>query len=244
MWESGVRRGSTCIPQWWTRSTAESGAETQLGWEAVRETSGQVLTFNGVPIDAFFYSTCGGQTAAGTEVFVGANRPYLQSVCRPGRERRGLLPLFSPLSLARGVDRRSAEDHLAGSPRAPRFAKCGRSRSCERPARTGWRGSPSESMMTKCAVDGPSGAAGAAPGEEPLLRSGAFTLTESREGRVVTGLVAEGRGSGHGVGFCQWGAVGRARAGPGISARSWPPTFPARRSSGCTELSPTPGDHE
>jgi stage II sporulation protein D len=48
---------------------------------------------------------------------------------------------------------------------------------------------------------------------EPLLRSGAFTLTESREGGLLTGLVADGRGSGHGVGFCQWGAVGRARAG-------------------------------
>jgi stage II sporulation protein D len=31
----------------------------------------------------------------------------------------------------------------------------------------------------------------------------------------VTRLVAEGNGNGHGVGFCQWGAVGRARAGQG-----------------------------
>jgi stage II sporulation protein D len=29
----------------------------------------------------------------------------------------------------------------------------------------------------------------------------------------VSRLVAEGSGTGHGVGFCQWGAVGRARAG-------------------------------
>ena len=29
----------------------------------------------------------------------------------------------------------------------------------------------------------------------------------------MTRLVADGAGAGHGVGFCQWGAVGRARAG-------------------------------
>ncbi|MGE5231702.1 MAG: stage II sporulation protein SpoIID, partial [Deltaproteobacteria bacterium] len=46
-----------------------------------------------------------------------------------------------------------------------------------------------------------------------ILRSTAFDLTLSRAGPRVTRLVAEGRGNGHGVGFCQWGAVGRARAG-------------------------------
>jgi stage II sporulation protein D len=46
-----------------------------------------------------------------------------------------------------------------------------------------------------------------------ILRSNAFDLTVSGAGRRVTRLVAEGSGNGHGVGFCQWGAVGRARAG-------------------------------
>jgi stage II sporulation protein D len=35
---------------------------------------------------------------------------------------------------------------------------------------------------------------------------------EYRDG-VVDRLRADGRGWGHGVGMCQWGAVGRARAG-------------------------------
>jgi stage II sporulation protein D len=30
---------------------------------------------------------------------------------------------------------------------------------------------------------------------------------------VVTSLELRGRGNGHGVGMCQWGAIGRARAG-------------------------------
>ena len=46
-----------------------------------------------------------------------------------------------------------------------------------------------------------------------MLRSTAFTLDVQKSGGRVTRLVAEGGGNGHGVGLCQWGAVGRARAG-------------------------------
>jgi stage II sporulation protein D len=51
------------------------------------------------------------------------------------------------------------------------------------------------------------------PASGDLLRSAAFTLSASRSGREITRLVAEGSGAGHGVGMCQWGAVGRSRAG-------------------------------
>ena len=54
--------------------------ETPLAWWAVRGTTGQVLTWQGGLIDAFFSSTCGGRTAEGTEVYVGADRPYLRSI--------------------------------------------------------------------------------------------------------------------------------------------------------------------
>ena len=46
-----------------------------------------------------------------------------------------------------------------------------------------------------------------------ILRSNTFTLSVSRSGRRLTRLVADGGGNGHGVGLCQWGAVGRARMG-------------------------------
>jgi stage II sporulation protein D len=49
-----------------------------------------------------------------------------------------------------------------------------------------------------------------------LLRSTAFNLTATGGGGAVTHLTLDGMGSGHGVGFCQWGAVGRARAGQGF----------------------------
>jgi stage II sporulation protein D len=51
------------------------------------------------------------------------------------------------------------------------------------------------------------------PASGELLRSNAFTLVASASNGMVTHLTVDGMGSGHGVGLCQWGAVGRARAG-------------------------------
>ena len=48
------------------------------------------------------------------------------------------------------------------------------------------------------------------PPSGDLLRSNDFSLTVTRVGRRVTRLVADGAGVGHGVGLCQWGAVGRS----------------------------------
>lgn len=49
-------------------------------------------------------------------------------------------------------------------------------------------------------------------GDRPLW-SAAFQVEVTRTDGEVTRLVAAGAGSGHGVGMCQWGAIGRARAG-------------------------------
>jgi stage II sporulation protein D len=51
------------------------------------------------------------------------------------------------------------------------------------------------------------------PAPDQLLQSAAFRVFVTRDPSGVTRLTTEGTGSGHGVGFCQWGAIGRARAG-------------------------------
>jgi stage II sporulation protein D len=66
---------------------------------------------------------------------------------------------------------------------------------------------------TDARVTGPAVRQVLRPPSGELLRSSAFTLTTTGAGRRVTRLVADGGGAGHGVGFCQWGAVGRSRAG-------------------------------
>jgi len=46
-----------------------------------------------------------------------------------------------------------------------------------------------------------------------LLNGSYFSVTTERaNGRLVRAVI-RGNGYGHGVGMCQWGAIGRARAG-------------------------------
>jgi stage II sporulation protein D len=46
-----------------------------------------------------------------------------------------------------------------------------------------------------------------------ILNSTFFDYTASTNGGEVSSLTINGRGYGHGIGMCQWGAIGRARAG-------------------------------
>ena len=49
--------------------------------------------------------------------------------------------------------------------------------------------------------------------EGAMLLSTFFRISVEPGDNGLGRVVAEGRGSGHGVGMCQWGAIGRARAG-------------------------------
>jgi stage II sporulation protein D len=46
-----------------------------------------------------------------------------------------------------------------------------------------------------------------------ILNSTLFNLIVSSNAGEVSSLTINGRGYGHGIGMCQWGAIGRARAG-------------------------------
>jgi stage II sporulation protein D len=52
--------------------------DTRIAY-AVEETAGEILTFNGCPIEPFYHSTCGGRTENPEDVF-GKSYPYLKSV--------------------------------------------------------------------------------------------------------------------------------------------------------------------
>ena len=197
------------------------GSETAMSWEAVRATRAQVLTWRGRPIDAFFFSTCGGRTESGAAVFQLAGDPYLQSVsdvdgdglayCRFSprfrwREEysgdsleamlRRTLPGLTQLSSA-AVSRVEA---VKVSRRTP----SGRVDAVE--FRLGGRRAAVSGQAVRRAFLLPNG---------EMLRSTAFDIEERADGARVGWLAIDGRGAGHGVGFCQWGAVGRAREGQG-----------------------------
>jgi len=197
-----------------------AASETPEGRAAVDATRGWILTYGGVPIDAFFYSTCGGRTADGTEVFRAADRPYLRSVADvadDGTAYCSISPRF------RWHEEWTGEALRATLRRTLPAAGGGTTASDVsevRDVRVSYRTPSGRVGQVTIAlrrgdvrVDGPSVRQVLRPVSGELLRSSTFTLTVSGAGRRVTRLVADGAGAGHGVGFCQWGAVGRSRAG-------------------------------
>jgi stage II sporulation protein D len=194
-------------------------AETPEGRAAVSETRGRVLTYNGAPIEAFYFSTCGGRTADGFEVFRGATRPYLRSIsdvadngvayCRISpryRWREEWTGEALRASLERHLPRvgtRSQRIDGIADVRVTRRSASGRVD--ELAIRVGG---------SEVQVDGHARirqTLRTSAGD--LLRSTAFSLVVTGAGTRVTNLAVEGTGAGHGVGLCQWGAVGRARTG-------------------------------
>lgn len=200
-------------------------AETPEGNAAVRATTGLVLTYRGQLITGFFHSTCGYATATAGEAFRGvADLPYLRSVSdrRPGRGGGyycDLSPRFRwtvewDQGTLHDILRRNVSRVLGISE-----ATVGEVRDV-RVHRTGRSGRATELRIDVGRGEIPVGAPDiravlATPEGQPL-GSTAIQLHPERSGDRLVRLVAAGAGWGHGVGMCQWGAVGRARAGQDV----------------------------
>jgi len=195
------------------------GAETAQSWEAVRATRAEIVTWKGQPIDAFFYSTCGGRTESGAAVFQLAGDPYLKSVsdldpngqayCRfsprfrwreeySGDSLEAMLRRTLPGLTSVNASSVSRIEEVKVSRRTP----SGRVEAVE--FKLNGRHVSVSGQAVRRAFLLPDGG---------MLRSTAFDVQERADGSRVSWLAIDGRGAGHGVGFCQWGAVGRAREG-------------------------------
>lgn len=195
------------------------GAETPEGTAAVEATRGQVVTYGGAPIDAFFYSTCGGRTADGTEVFRDADRPYLRSVSDVGSDGLAycrISPRYQWREEWSGADLLATLRRTLPAVLGMASDRAGEVRDLRVVARTGsGRVDQLALGFTRSEVQVPGRQIRQvlrAPSGD-ILRSTAFTLAVHHTGKRIRQVVAEGNGAGHGVGLCQWGAVGRARAG-------------------------------
>jgi stage II sporulation protein D len=194
------------------------GFEYPLATLAVAQTRGEILTFNGTLIDAFFHSTCGGTTEEGSAVFAWAGRPYLRSirdVDEQGRAWCAISPRFRWQERWTGEAlARTLRETLppSGGP----AALAGELRDIRILERTGTgRVARIEvaGRRTSHVVTGAVARNLFRTGDGSSLRSARFSVQLTREGERIVQLVIEGGGAGHGVGMCQWGAIGRARAG-------------------------------
>jgi stage II sporulation protein D len=205
-----------------TRDQVYNGvaAETPQAWDAVRRTAGQVLRYRGVIIDAFFHSTCGFSTAGVEEAFAtGRTRPYLRPVSdqyAKGHYYCDISPRFRwreewDAQKLRAIFTRTlpAVTPIGGDGLQPITDV-----EVTRTTRSG-RVGELRIVFEHGDVRIPGGAVRSVlrPEVDRSLSSTAFQLTVTKDGGRLTRLVAAGAGSGHAVGMCQWGAVGRARAG-------------------------------
>ena len=82
---------SACCQAWSSEDALEAkyGAELPQYWDkasaAVTETAGEILTYDGAPIEAVYFSCSGGSTEAAVAVW-GTDVPYLQAVESPGEQ--------------------------------------------------------------------------------------------------------------------------------------------------------------
>ena len=160
---------------------------------AVRETRGQVVTYNGAFINAVFHSTSGERTASAKEVW-GFDYPYLQSVpskVDPKSPRYHERKEFSLSEIEKRLGPEtqvvSAVQNGSGAIQVIEATESGRIGQIRIGSKT---------------------LSGTAIREKLELRSADFTM-EIKDGKMVITTT----GYGHGVGLCQYGANSMAKEG-------------------------------
>ena len=195
-----------------------SSSEDAVVSRAVRETRGEILTYEGSPILAYYHSTCGGRTAAIDEVWTSPPIPYLVSVSdRVGEDGEAYYCEIS--NRFRWSERWSADElremlteslELRGAP----------IRHVEAVEVTG-RTPSGRAEALRIVADGRSFVVAPPdsirrilrPESGRMLNSSLFVLDRHADGGAPVEWVAHGGGWGHGIGMCQMGAIGRVRAG-------------------------------
>jgi stage II sporulation protein D len=196
-------------------------AENTLADAAIAATEGLVLVYEGRVVSAPYFSTCGGSSAEPTEVWRSRGEPFLKRVSDqiPGTDRYycDIAPRFRWERTWRGDTLTAVVERYLRA-----YAQVG-------PDAVG--------AVRGISIDGrtPSGRVAAIVVETErgqyrvqandiryVLRSAGGELLNSTyfspevipaaDGRLAR-LTLRGLGYGHGVGMCQWGAIGRARAG-------------------------------
>jgi len=196
---------------------------------ALNNTRGIALAYNDKLAHVYYHSTCGGATASPEEAWTSKQRiPYLTSIrdrsrysewCsispffrwkeRYSRKRmEQLIRKYLPKTVAEYSNEHfSNSDFLLGLFVKKRYAS-GRVKQLDivfgdkQHRRTFTLRSDKIRYVLR------------EPNHETILHSTLFNLRITRDAQKwISSIVIEGAGKGHGVGLCQWGAIGQARAG-------------------------------
>ena len=184
------------------------GAVSPKALAAARATRNEVLYYKGELAATFYHSICGGRTERMTDVWPFEAKPYLISVRDgpPGHPYCSIAPNF----------RWKTKIYFSGLTRLAR--------------RAGWILPDEEARGLKISRWGASGRAAelelrtqrrtvrvrATEFYHGIGRRAGWNAVRSTFFRILNGqdyVLLDGKGNGHGVGMCQWGAEGMARKG-------------------------------
>lgn len=210
-----------------TRDQVYSGTQryNSLADSAIEFTSGMIVEYNGEPARCFFHSTCGGYTEDVQHVWQGQPpQPYLEGVSDIDSSTGQPFCVYSPQYYWSVVYTDDDLNFMAKRNMAlanPMYADkqiLGRVASLTIVDRfKSFRVDTLEITMTngdKYYVRGDRTRYFFKSSSGQILRSSLFRIAVARDARgSIRRITIKGQGSGHGVGMCQWGALGMSRLG-------------------------------
>ncbi len=175
---------------------AGADSEDNKGWEAVNTTRGQIITYEGKPILAMYHSICGGETE-NSEDAIGYKYPYLRAVkcnfCR-------IAPNFNwkyALRFKALADKLIVKGYNLSGVYGFEIVKRSRTQ----------RVMTARVITNRGDIDLDGVALRGVIGYDKLRSTLFWVHVKDNE------IFFQGRGFGHGVGMCQWGAYGMAKKG-------------------------------
>lgn len=188
---------------------------------AVAGTAGLVLKYGGRTVDAPYSAACGGESASADEVWRSGGAAYLRRVSDriPGTQRYYCdpAPRFAWTRTLESAELDGALRQYLRNYTPVAGAGPGHARAVTVSERT-----PSgrvgrlliETDAGRYTLRGNEVRYVLRPPGGDILNSTYFTVeTETGGGGSLRRLIIRGNGWGHGIGLCQWGAIGRSRAG-------------------------------
>ncbi len=181
--------------------------EDELINQAIKKTKGLVLTYNGNPIEAKYHSTCGGRTADFSDAWSGTGPAYLRSVvCKyciqspyyQWQKRMHKRDFFKNLrKRMQRIGINILEGELIKGFRLKKNSRSQRINEITIITNKNEYVIANYNIRTILGTEQDPGG---------LLRSNYFTISTQGDSVIISG-----KGYGHGVGMCQFGAIGMAK---------------------------------
>ena len=194
------------------------GADAELPSlnKAVEETEGMIMTYDGEPIAAYYHAVCGGSTAPIEKVWESDKIHYLSGAI-DGDYCQWAKTFFWSEEFKIDKLQNNLSDYFSKKGKLPKKGlgkiisiKFKKDESIGRMIELRIKTTTDEFKVTEDQIRW---AIKKASSNNGILPSTRFNARVLESGGSIIGLELVGAGNGHGIGMCQCGAIGRARAG-------------------------------